>query len=111
VAQYPENKEAHDRKSRRLKAILDLRKLVIDGHSPGDIQQALGLSRHTYYRYLKTAFESDRRALEAQNTNEMMRQVSIPLERNNRIYQILKGIAEDPKISGEDRIEACREMN
>lgn len=110
LIQDPQSKEAFDSKSRRLKAILELRKLVVDGHSPGEIQEALGVSRRTYYRYLKTAFEPDRRALERQDTNELMRWICILVERNNRIYQILKDVASDPKVSGQDRIEACREM-
>lgn len=110
MAQNPENKEAHDRKSRRLKAISELRKLIVDGFSPSEIQEALGLSRRTYYRYLHSAFASDRQALEKQDTTELMRWISILVERNNRIYQILKDVACDRTVSGEERIRACQEM-
>jgi hypothetical protein len=90
--------------------IIETRRLVVNGENYDSIQQKLQLNRRTFFRYLKHAFSDDKKALERQNTEETLKSIAIMLERNNQVFQILKGIAEDPKVSGEDRIEACREM-
>jgi DNA invertase Pin-like site-specific DNA recombinase len=64
-------------KVRRLEAMLEIRRLVVDGHSYDDIQQVLGLSKRTFYRYLNRVFEEDKRVLEKENYKEVMIQVVI----------------------------------
>lgn len=91
--------------------MLEIRRLVVDGHNYEEIQEALGIPKRTFYRYLKKVFEDDKRALEKQNVDEMMREVAILLERYNTIYRELQGIATDPKVRASDRMYALAAMS
>lgn len=103
-------KKGLNNKVKRLQAMLEIRKLVVDGHSYDDIQQVLGLSKRTFYRYLKRVFEDDKRVLEKENHDEIMNQVAILKERHNKIYQYLQAIATDPKVRAYDRMYALAAM-
>ena len=97
-------------KVRRLEAMIQIRKRLVDGESHDSIQQALGLNRRTYFRLAKRVFSEDVSALLKQNSEQVVQSLAIMLQRNDEVYRILKGIAQNEKVSGEHRIEACREM-
>jgi DNA-binding CsgD family transcriptional regulator len=41
--------------------MLQICRIVVDGRSYEDIQQELGLSRRTFYRYLQLVFREDKK--------------------------------------------------
>jgi ACT domain-containing protein len=90
--------------------MLEIRKRVIDGESYEDIQQQLGLSKRTFYRYLQNVFKEDKKVLEIQNVDEVKTQVAILRERYNQIYRNLHGIATNEQNKPSERMEALQGM-
>jgi len=90
--------------------MLEIRRLVVDGHSYDEIQQVLGLSKRTFYRYLKKVFEDDKRVLEEKNHEELMRQLVILRDRYNENYQLLHAMATDPKVKPYDKLHILGAM-
>lgn len=90
--------------------MLEMRKLIIEGHSYNEIQDILGLSKRTFYRYLQHIFATDKRALEAQNTEQLMFHMTILENRYNSIYRELSSIATDRQQTAEDRMTALHAM-
>jgi hypothetical protein len=103
-------KRGLNNKVKRLEAMIEIRRLVVDGHSYDDIQQALGLTKRTFYRYLKRVFEDDKRILEQQNHTEVMRQVVILHDRYNKILKYIEAIATNEKVRAYDRLHALFAM-
>jgi uncharacterized protein YerC len=97
-------------KVRRLQAMLEIRRLVVEGHSYDQIQQTLGLSKRTFYRYLNRVFEEDKRVLEEKNYEELMRQLVILRDRYNENYQLLRAMATDPKVKPYDKLHILGAM-
>lgn len=90
--------------------MLEIRRMVVDGYSYEHIQRVTGLSKRTFYRYLKHVFEDDKQVLEQENHAEVMRQVVILNDRYNKILRYIEAIATDPKVKAYDRIQALAAM-
>jgi hypothetical protein len=89
---------------------MQIRKMLIDGEHNDTIIESLKLNRRTYFRLAKHAFDSDMKALEKQNTDTLMREMVLLLQRYNSIYRTLKEISEDSTISADDRLGALGSM-
>ncbi len=89
---------------------MQIRKRLVDGESHDTIQQELGLNRRTYFRYVKKAFEDDRRALQEKNQEELQRQLVILRDRYSSILQELRTIAIDTTQTAADRMNALHAM-
>jgi hypothetical protein len=97
-------------KVRRLQATLEVRRLVVEGHNYDQIQEILGLSKRTFYRYLNRVFEDDKRVLDEKNYEELMRQLVILRDRYNENYQLLRAMATDPKVKPYDKLHILGAM-
>ena len=94
-------------KVRKLQSMITLRKMVVEGKSFEECQQVLGISRRTFYRYLKSLFEQDRQSLIKLNESEIIRQANILKARYLSIYETLTSISKDTSIDPEARLNAC----
>jgi hypothetical protein len=90
--------------------MLEIRRLVVEGHNYDQIQEVLGLSKRTFYRYLNRVFEDDKRVLEEKNYEELMRQLVILRDRYNENYQLLHAMATDPKVKPYDKLHILGAM-
>jgi hypothetical protein len=81
-----------------------------EGNTYDQIMEITGLPRRTFYRYLNRVFAEDKKALQERNQEELMTQLCILRDRYNENYQLLRGIATDPKVSAYDRIHTLAAM-
>ena len=107
LAQISGNRKPLNNKLRKLEAMLEIRRLVIEGNSYAEIQSKLNLSRRTFYRWLNAIFDKDREVLMKLNVDEVMTQAAILRDRYNDIYQTLDEISKDRTLDPEHRIGAC----
>jgi hypothetical protein len=86
--------------------------MLIDGHSYNDIQAQLGgtISERTFWRYVSKIFAQDIKNLERATNEQMMRALSIHIERSNRIIQQLQSISQDTSINPDYRLKALGDM-
>lgn len=91
--------------------MVDIRCLVAKGYNTSEILKETGLSRRTFYRYLKAVFEHDRKVLENEhNTEAIMQQFVVLIDRYNTIYRHLENIATDTTIDAEYRRDCLAVM-
>jgi hypothetical protein len=90
--------------------MLEIRRLVVEGYNYDQIQEILGLSKRTFYRYVDNVFEEDKRVLEEKNYEELMRQLVILRDRYNENYQLLGAMATDPKVKPYDKLHILGAM-
>ena len=97
-------------KVKRLQLMLEIRRLVLDGHSYSEIQEVLGIPRRSFYRLLDRVFQHDKRVLEAQNTQQVIFQLALLESRDNSIFQELASIGRDNSQNAADRMNALAAM-
>jgi DNA-binding CsgD family transcriptional regulator len=97
-------------KVKRLQLMLEIRRLVLDGHSYSEIQEVLGIPRRSFYRLLDRVFQHDKRVLEAQNTQQVIFQLALLESRYNSIFQELASIGRDNSQNAADRMNALAAM-
>lgn len=90
-----------------------IRKKLVDGDNYDDIIAYLGgmVSERTFYRYLKSIWDHDIKALEKTTSEAMMSEVAAHLRRSKGLLKKLNAIADDHTISAEYRIEAIRDAH
>jgi hypothetical protein len=92
----------------KMRTLQDMRNLIIEGYSYEQIMQQLHIHRRTFYRYLSSLFEDDRRVL-AQNImdEEVLNQMAICRDRLlKQRLDILQQIANNPQADFKARVEA-----
>ena len=87
-----------------------IREMLVQGYNYNSIIADIGVSERTFFRYLKRVFAADIKNLERATEEQMMRAVSIHIERANYIYQKLDAIASDTNINAEYRLNALNDM-
>jgi hypothetical protein len=97
-------------KLRKLEFMLEIRRMLVAGDSPREVQSKLGLPSRTFWRYINSIFEKDRNVLKKLNEDEVLIQASILRDRYTDIYKTLDAISKDHTIDPEQRREACADM-
>jgi hypothetical protein len=90
--------------------MLEIRRMLVAGDNPREVQSKLGLSPRTFWRYIHSIFEKDRQVLRKLNQDEVLIQASILRDRYTDIYRTLDSISKDHTIDPEQRREACADM-
>jgi AraC-like DNA-binding protein len=109
LAQNRKNKPLNS-KVKRLQSMLEIRRRIVDGEGYDTIQQQLGLSKRTFYRYLQHVFREDRKVLTDINRQEVVTQGCILIDRLNDIYRTLREIATDKAAKPHERMAALAGM-
>jgi hypothetical protein len=103
----PLNNNNNNSKIRKLEGMQELRRLLVQGDSPADIQIKLNLSPRTYYRWLNSVFSKDIEVLRKINEREILTQCALLKDRLNDVYMTLDEISKNPELDPEQRIAAC----
>jgi hypothetical protein len=103
-------KPINNNKLRKLEFMLEIRRMLVAGDSPREVQSKLGLPPRTFWRYINSIFEKDREVLRKINEDEVLTQAAILRDRYVSIYQTLDTISKDHTIDPEQRREACGDM-
>ena len=73
-------------KIRRLRSIIEIRRMVGNGLSYREIMDTLGVPERSFYRYLSQAFEHDRQLLAEQDKDKLALELSILHDRLTSAY-------------------------
>ena len=93
--------------SPRIAAIRQIRKLIIEGVSHGEIQEELGLSERTYFRYLQKCFDQERKRIaQIISDEQIMTQIAITEARFQDMWRNVRSIATNEKVDPKIRLEA-----
>ena len=91
--------------------MVEIRRLVAEGHSHNDIMKHLKLPPRTYFRYLSEAFDHDWQLLKQENNAAAIAlEISRLLDTFNATVRTLDEIANSPKTTVRQKIAACDEM-
>jgi hypothetical protein len=93
-------------KIRRLRSIIEIRRMVGNGKSYREIMDTLGIPERSFYRYLSQAFEHDRQLLQERDKDKLALELSILHDRLTSAYRPLTLIASNENIAAKDRIDA-----
>jgi hypothetical protein len=91
---------------RRTQAMIEIRRLLVDGYSYDQIMHDLRIPRRTFSRYINLMFEEDKKQLNQINQSEVIHQFSIMKERLNTQYRETVQLANDSSINGMARVKA-----
>jgi hypothetical protein len=97
----------NNNKIRKLEGMQELRRLLVQGDSPADIQIKLNLSPRTYYRWLNSVFSKDIEVLRKINEREILTQCALLKDRLNDVYMTLDEMSKNTELDAEARISAC----
>jgi len=92
---------------RRQHAIIEIRRLITEGHSNEDVMASLGIPNRTFYRYLAQAYEHDSEMLRKQDRNALALEISVLKDRLCESYRCLSYIAGCRRYRTRDRIKAA----
>jgi hypothetical protein len=85
----------------------EIRRLVVEGFSYQEIQQQLGLSERTFFRYLSAVFAHDRQVMNQRVTDEeVLNQIVILRDPLNKMFRELEEMANDSSVDGMARVKA-----
>jgi hypothetical protein len=93
-------------KIRRLRLIIEIRRMVGNGRPYREIMDTLGIPERSFYRYLSQAYEHDKQLLTKQESDNLVLELGILHDRLTSTYRRLVLIAENENVSGKDRIAA-----
>jgi hypothetical protein len=93
-------------KIRRVRLIIEIRRMVGNGQSYREIMDMLGIPERTFYRYLSQAYEHDKQLLMEQERDNLALELGILHERLTSTYRRLMLIASNENVSAKDRIDA-----
>jgi hypothetical protein len=92
---------------RKLKAMMEISRLVTEGYSNDEVMALLDIPNRTYYRYLAQTYEHDAKALREQDRNALALEISLLKDRLCKSYRCLSYIADCRRYRTRDRIEAA----
>ena len=93
-------------KIRRMRLIIEIRRMVGNGRSYREIMDTLGIPERSFYRYLSQAYEHDKQLLMEQERDNLALELGILHERLTSAYRRLVLIAGNENVSAKDRIDA-----
>jgi hypothetical protein len=93
-------------KIRRMRLIIEIRRMVGNGRSYREIMDTLGIPERSFYRYLSQAYEHDKQLLMEQERDNLALELGILHERLTSAYRRLTLIASNENIAAKDRIDA-----
>jgi hypothetical protein len=93
-------------KIRRLRLIIEIRRMVGQGCSYREIMDTLGIPERSFYRYLSQAYEHDKQLLMEQERDNLALELGILHDRLTSTYRRLVLIASNENVSAKDRIDA-----
>lgn len=93
-------------KPRRTQAMIEIRRLLVDGYSYDQIMHDLHIPRRTFSRYLNLMFEEDKKQLNQINQSEVLHQFLVLRERLNTQYRETEQLAKDSSVNGIARVKA-----
>ena len=93
--------------AQRVLLIGRLRELVINGHSPLEIQAELGISQRQYYRLYQKAFAHDCKLIEQWDSDTLREDFAIYKARRQKILAFLMDKMEDPNAHDITRLKAA----
>jgi hypothetical protein len=92
---------------RRLRLIIEIRRMVGNGRSYREIMDTLGIPERSFYRYLSQAFEHDRQLLAEQDKDKLALELSILHDRlTMHISAVVTLVANNENIAAKYRIDA-----
>jgi hypothetical protein len=88
---------------RRHRAMMEIRRLIADGHTNDEIAAMLNLPVRSFYRYRSQAFADDAKTLKEQNKDALAFELSILRDRLCECYRSLSYIAGCKRYRTKDR--------
>jgi hypothetical protein len=86
--------------------MIEIRRMIAEGHSHKEIMDVLSLPQRSFYRYLHQAYKHDSKMPQEQNRDMLALELSVLKERLTNAYRRLATMAEDETISPRNTIEA-----
>jgi DNA-binding CsgD family transcriptional regulator len=93
-------------KGQQLRILTEIRQKMLEGANNKEIIESLSISKRTFYRYMDKIYNQDKEELQGKNEKVSATTINLRKDRLLHLLQNCSDIAEDPKVSAEDRIKA-----